>query len=397
MFSKPFARRLLVIASVLVLLLAASAQYAYRQQWHRELVHYLYARMLQGELVAADTVIKSSENSPYEKWLAKNRASLPVLDTLVIQDIATVELQDWPKMGAGVKGLYLRFSDYQITDGRLLEIPVGGATLPQRHVYEVGTYIVSGSGYTLLSSEGREVEKITWQAGGLLSIPLNDTYQHFSNGGAPVRMLSVTSFPFVINSFGEKGLPWEADASFDGRRAPPGEFKDFSRDTGDLIKQLNFVDNVVSEKTAPNRSRGKSNRGAYWQLSGNTVLEMHISEFAPYSHKKAHRHSSEAFILIVSGKGYSLIWPETQSEYTRIDWRPGTLFVPPTFWYHQHFNPKTETARYLVLNTGRFVSYLGLRFYNQLEIDDDRILEIWHRELESPDQGNARHTLGESQ
>ena len=31
----------------------------------------------------------------------------------------------------------------------------------------------------------------------------------------------------------------------------------------------------------------------------------------------------------------------------RVNWGPNTVFVPPLNWYHQHFNPSKEPARFL--------------------------------------------------
>ena len=78
---------------------------------------------------------------------------------------------------------------------------------------------------------------------------------------------------------------------------------------------------------------------------------MHVSEMPGGVYKKAHRHSSDAFILLTSGKGYSLTWPEGRYEdRIRVDWNEGTIFVPPIYWYHQHMNPDpTDSARYLAI------------------------------------------------
>jgi len=99
-------------------------------------------------------------------------------------------------------------------------------------------------------------------------------------------------------------------------------------------------------------------------------------------YKKAHRHTSEAFILFLSGEGYSIAWNEgAYGNRVRIDWHEGTLFVPPIYWYHQHLNPGSEPARYLATNLGTLMKRLGVQFYDQLEVDHSEIIEEWNEEL----------------
>jgi gentisate 1,2-dioxygenase len=99
-------------------------------------------------------------------------------------------------------------------------------------------------------------------------------------------------------------------------------------------------------------------------------------------YKKAHRHSSDAFILLLSGEGFSLTWPEgAYHKRRRVDWRAGTLFVPPTYWYHQHLNTGSTPARYLAINSPTVIRNIGLRFKDQLDVDVEGIEEEWQREL----------------
>jgi len=45
----------------------------------------------------------------------------------------------------------------------------------------------------------------------------------------------------------------------------------------------------------------------------------------------------------------------------RVDWIPGSVFSPPTNWYHQHFNTGAERALQLALRCGSQRFPLGIR------------------------------------
>ncbi len=99
-------------------------------------------------------------------------------------------------------------------------------------------------------------------------------------------------------------------------------------------------------------ARGQGARGILLHFAANT-MSAHIEEYPVGTYPRAHWHGPGAHILILSGAGYSLLW-EPGKPRKRIDWKPGSLFAPPAKWFHQHFNPGKEPARYLALKPWGF-------------------------------------------
>ena len=59
--------------------------------------------------------------------------------------------------------------------------------------------------------------------------------------------------------------------------------------------------------------------------------------FPSRTYKKQHRHGPGIVIVIPAGEGFSVMWPEGK-EKVFIPWPEASVFVPPSRWYHQHFN-----------------------------------------------------------
>lgn len=339
---------------------------------------------VKGVDVLSPTVVREPPvDSPYQRWLEQARGEIPVREALVIDDVNEAPLQPWPRLGNGVTGLYLRFADYQVTDGRIVEIPAGGETVPLRALYEQGLYIIAGSGHTLLQHERAEPTRVPWKAGDLFSIPLNVPHQHFSEAGAAARILLVTSFPLMLNLLAEETALYRIDYAFEDRYDGGPDYFLPQGEPGNIQLMTNFAEGIPRTDLVPWDYRGKGNTALGWIMAGNSTLHMHVSEMPPRMYKKAHRHSTDAFILLLSGRGFSVTWPESRyDKRERVDWRAGTLFTPPTYWYHQHLNTGDEPARYLAISPPLLIRNLGLRFIDQLEVDLEDVEQEWKAEIE---------------
>jgi uncharacterized RmlC-like cupin family protein len=319
--------------------------------------------------------------TPYEHWFKRNKDKFPTFEGLVIQDARTEPLEYWDAMG--VPGLYIKMADYQITDGWLLEIPPKGKTKPLRHMFEAGMYFFGGPGHIVIQQEGNRPQRIDFDYRSLYSVPLNVRYQIFNDSDKPIRLLAVTSFPFTLNAFNNEEFVWNNDFAFRDRYNTEEDYATKNIHTGDNDTETNFVKDALEFELDAYDQRGKGTTNMHWKMSGNSIIDLHVSEMPAGVYKKAHRHSSDAFILLLSGKGYSLTWPEGRYEdRVRVDWQEGTIFVPPIYWYHQHLNPDPEeSARYLAINAPPIVINLGLRFNDQLEVDLPQIREEFEAEV----------------
>jgi len=93
----------------------------------------------------------------------------------------------------------------------------------------------------------------------------------------------------------------------------------------------------------------RNNRGHWFDLAGFEVLSAHLSELKAGGQSVRHRHTTEAYLYVVKGRGFSVVNYEGDPEEV-IEWSEGTLFAPPRWAWHQHFNlDETDTARYLAI------------------------------------------------
>jgi quercetin dioxygenase-like cupin family protein len=93
----------------------------------------------------------------------------------------------------------------------------------------------------------------------------------------------------------------------------------------------------------------RNNRGHWFDLADYEVLNAHLAELKPGSASVRHRHTTEAYLYVVKGHGYSLINYDDEPIEV-VEWSEGTLFAPPRWAWHQHFNlDQSDTSRYLAI------------------------------------------------
>ena len=293
-----------------------------------------------------------SDKTPYELW--QEREEVPIYRGLGVDDLRTLELSPWQRKGAA--GAFINMLGAgRSCDAYVCEIAAKSQTLPEHYLFEELIYVVKGHGATTVWQDNGHKQTFEWQEGSMFSPPLNTWRQHFNaQGNEPARFVALTDAPVMINRFRNLDFVFNNDFIFSDRFS--GENGYFSG-KGKAVDShrtwdANFIADVPGFRLLEHSARGQGARGILLHFSANT-MSAHIEEYPVGTYPRAHWHGPGAHILILSGEGYSLLWEQGNSR-ERIDWKPGSLFVPPAKWFHQHFNPGREPARYLALKPWGF-------------------------------------------
>jgi uncharacterized RmlC-like cupin family protein len=286
--------------------------------------------------------------SRYTRWVEEQ--GIPVFEGFHVPDLNTLPLGYWERKGAEASFVHLTGAA-QINSSYVCEIPAGGTTQPDRHLFEEIVYIVSGRGATTVSNFGGNETSFEWQAGSLFAIPLNTQYQHFNGSGSePARYYAVTSAPLMLNLLHNDDLIFGLDFDFTDRFGAASDFSGAGSGYAGRVWETNFIADVGSLPLQQWGSRGKGSSNIMLELADSSLCA-HVSEFPVGTYKKAHRHGAGAHVVIIAGEGYTLLWPEGE-PIQRVDWKPGSVVAPPDQWFHQHFNLSPEPARYLAMRWG---------------------------------------------
>ena len=306
--------------------------------------------------------------NPYEEWLKQE--GIPVYRDHHIADLRAAELKPWKRMGA--LGAHVDLIGGEgVNAGYICEIPAGASTNPQRYLFEEVIYVLSGEGETVIWTPGGSKRSVKWKAGAVVAPPLNVWRQHVNRGTAPARFLSMNNSPVVIDLFHNADFVFNNDFVFRDRYDGETDFfgdgkenfhhKETTPENSEIARGVHtwdsgFVPDARTIGLSEVKERGQGNSRVELQLAENT-MQCHISEFEVGTYKKAHRHGPGSHVVMLNGSGYTLMWKESakyseSKTQVRIDWKEGSLFVPPDGWFHQHFNSGADAARYIAPTWG---------------------------------------------
>ena len=296
----------------------------------------------------------SEKETPYTNWVRSQ--GLDLIDALYVRNLNTVELKPWARREG--KGVYLNHDASRTTnDCYVCEIAPGKKLAPQRMLFEEMIMVLSGRGSTSVWNDKGNKITFEWGPGALFAIPLNCWHQHFNASGKdPVRFVAVTNAPPIINVYEEPDFVFNTTHDFVGRFNGEPDYFSAKTETQGFKLVTNFVPDGVNLPLVTAKERGAGGGHIRFNFAKSS-MNAHISQFPIGTYKKGHRHGPGAHVIILSGEGYSTMWPEGE-EPRHYPWEVGTMIVPPNMWFHQHFNTGKTPSRYLAFK------YEGVAFRN---------------------------------
>ncbi len=288
----------------------------------------------------------------YDEWVA--REGLELVRGYKVDNVYTAPLRPWARTGGSAVHIQLEGTG-DMNGAYVCEIPPGKSLEPQRHLYEEMVYVLSGRGSTSVWSDANHKNSFEWNAGSLFCIPLNARYQHFNGSGQePARYLAITTAPIMMNLTRNADFIFSNDATFPERYAGQDnyfsgevqmeEFTGWDKPTGVACANL-FAD--IHAIPMRESSRAAGSHSITFELA-NGVLGAHLMEMPGGRFSNVHRHGPGAHVLWLKGEGYTLMWPDG-GEKLKEDWGPGTMLVPPSWWWHQHAAVSSFPAQHLAL------------------------------------------------
>jgi oxalate decarboxylase/phosphoglucose isomerase-like protein (cupin superfamily)/quercetin dioxygenase-like cupin family protein len=309
----------------------------------------------------------------YERWMEKE--GVPIVEGFGVTDVGRISLQPWRRLGC--QGAYLQLRGLEgITGVYVGRIAPGTMTEPEKHLYEKVIYILQGEGIAEFQQRGRVPHSISWKTGSLFSPPLNSTHRLINYSESPAIFVAVTTAPMVLDHFHNEQFVFNSDFVFcdryDGESDyfKVGDHRYLAANNRQWVWETNFIADVRKAAIDAQEQKGAGVNLTQFEIADNTLIG-HLAEWPVGRYHKAHYHGGGAVLVILRSEGYSLMWPNEwgtrpyESGYgdrvVRIDWAPGSVFSPPTNWFHQHFNTGSEPALQLALRCGSQKFPLGIR------------------------------------
>jgi mannose-6-phosphate isomerase-like protein (cupin superfamily) len=214
---------------------------------------------------------------PYLEWTA--REGIPIHEDFGF-DLLTAETAPWPRLGDRCKAAFVHLKgrgDWMTVF--LLEIPPGGQSAPQQHLFDELFYVVSGSGSVVVEMPNGGRHAFEWGPRSLFAPPLNCRYRIFNaSGSEPVRLASSNNMRILMNVLHDADFLFDHPFGFPEREGLPGYYSGEGEMTairpGRNLWETNFVPDLGAFELKPWEARGVGSSNIQFLMSEGSMGRM---------------------------------------------------------------------------------------------------------------------------
>ena len=156
---------------------------------------------------------------PYMEWAEAE--GVPLVEDFGV-DLMATKTKPWARFGVDGAIVHLKGRG-DFVSVFILDIPDGGETAPQRHLFEEVVYVLSGQGSTTVETAAGGKHSFEWGPKSLFALPLNARYQHFNGSGSePARLASTNNLCVMMKLFRSTEFIFGTSFGFTDRALPEG-------------------------------------------------------------------------------------------------------------------------------------------------------------------------------
>jgi uncharacterized RmlC-like cupin family protein len=251
-----------------------------------------------------------------------------------------------------------------LVDLRITEIPPGATLPPTKMLLDEKVYVLSGNGITTIWGGDGAKKTFEWQPHSLFFVPPNYTYQMSNTrGDQPARLIHSSRLSIAAQIVSDPDIMFNnPQVNMNVLYGSEDIFSEAkivtAAELGENRRQFVWAGNFFPDVTAWDKLENYSARGAGGQtvafgskVGGIGGTKASMSVFPGLRYKKAHHHGPGYIIVIPKGVGFTVMWdPAKPDDKLFCPWQEGSLVVPPSHWFHQHFNLTEQNARYLKIS-----------------------------------------------
>lgn len=303
----------------------------------------------------------------YGQWLRDE--GVAVFEGWAVPDVWELETTLWPRLGGRACFLAL----YPQMEGQrgmyVVDIDPHEKLEPIRHLYEQMILILEGHGTTEVWQEGDSRKHVfEWGRGSVFSPPLNTWYRMYNLASEPAKFVAYNRAPMSFNEYRNVDYIFNCPYTFRDRFNGEDDYFQVaprSQQGERGIWETNFVADALSAELDPAEYKVSAGHITAFRMAKN-AMEAHISQWPVGRYHKAHYHGAGAMLLGLRSQGYVLLWPSRAGnrpystghadDVIEVPWGRGSIYSPPSEWFHQHFNTGKEPARHLAIRGGNLFS-----------------------------------------